>query len=222
MNASGELRSPRLCGTTTGQDAACKAQKYFDAGCIESARAKQRARGELLAIRRAFSADQVREWSNAVARFVLASEAYRRAKCVMGFLAFGREISVDTVLKDALAAEKIVAVPRVTGKHSMSAVRLLSLEGLVLDRYGIRTPDIYAPEIVLPPDALVLVPGVGFTPEGARLGMGAGYYDRFLAGVGGEKLGVTCEAQLRSELPEEKNDLRMTAIVTEKGLRFCR
>jgi 5-formyltetrahydrofolate cyclo-ligase len=53
---------------------------------------------------------------------------------------------------------------------------------LVANRYGIPEPEL-APDSLLPADAmsLVVAPLVGFDPQGRRLGMGAGWYDRSFA-----------------------------------------
>lgn len=65
---------------------------------------------------------------------------------------------------------------------------------------------------------VVLVPCVGFTPEGHRLGYGGGYFDRFLAqhpgvtaiGVAWEQARIT-----REELSPQPHDLPLMAVVTE-------
>jgi 5-formyltetrahydrofolate cyclo-ligase len=67
--------------------------------------------------------------------------------------------------------------------------------------------------------AVVLVPGVGFTPDGRRLGRGAGEYDRLLTRYPAAlRVGIACELQLVSELPEEPWDQRMHLVVTEARL----
>ena len=179
------------------------------------------ARKELLAVRNALLASQVARDSAAVARTVLALPEFQHATHVMGFLSFGSEISVDAILKEALRLGKTVAVPRINGPHTMVAAQLTRMTDLPRDRYGIRTPDADAPVVELPETTLILVPGVGFTLTGVRLGMGAGFYDRFLSQVTGYRLGITCHAQLRETLPADEHDERVQALVTENGLIRC-
>lgn len=65
---------------------------------------------------------------------------------------------------------------------------------------------------------VVLVPCVGFTPEGYRLGYGGGYFDRYLAAHPGVTvIGVAWEqARLsREELAPQAHDLPLMAVVTE-------
>lgn len=77
-----------------------------------------------------------------------------------------------------------------------------------------------APDPVDPsvPDVVVL-PGLGFTPHGARLGRGGGWYDRFLArrGAGCVTIGVCFSEQLLDELPVDDHDVAVDVVVTDDG-----
>jgi len=66
---------------------------------------------------------------------------------------------------------------------------------------------------------VVVVPGVAFTPAGARLGQGGGWYDRFLAEVRPDctLIGVGFDPQLVDALPTEAHDISLDIIVTESG-----
>ena len=96
----------------------------------------------------------------------------------------------------------------------MDAVELTSWEDLALNRWGIREPRATA---VIDPDEfdLVLVPGLAFTRDGARLGMGGGYYDRWLAHTNAKTLGICAEAFLVTQIPLTPNDVTVDAVVTE-------
>lgn len=65
---------------------------------------------------------------------------------------------------------------------------------------------------------VVLVPGLGFTKSGERLGKGKGYFDRYLENFKGLKIGICFKVQLISVLPEEPHDVKMDWIVTEEGI----
>ena len=76
----------------------------------------------------------------------------------------------------------------------------------------------YAPagEKIPQPD-LILVPCVAAAMDGRRLGHGAGYYDRFLAGRGAKTFCLCFGRLLREDLPAGPEDIRMDAVVTEDG-----
>jgi 5-formyltetrahydrofolate cyclo-ligase len=64
----------------------------------------------------------------------------------------------------------------------------------------------------------MLVPGVAFAANGARLGYGGGFYDRLLASLerGIPRIAAAFELQMVDELPEGPRDERVDSVVTEK------
>jgi len=64
---------------------------------------------------------------------------------------------------------------------------------------------------------LFVVPGLVFSKSGQRLGFGKGYYDRLLKNTKGFKLGLAYSWQIVEKLPEEKEDVLMDAVSTEKS-----
>jgi 5-formyltetrahydrofolate cyclo-ligase len=74
------------------------------------------------------------------------------------------------------------------------------------------------PMPTIPYDA-ILVPLYGFNVDGYRLGHGAGWYDKFLAGQAqATKLGVGLEAMRIDFLPEQ-HDIPLSMIVTDHGVQ---
>ena len=182
---------------------------------------KRRVRRELKEVSAGFSAHYVAKASQAVCEKVLQSNEFREAAVVFGYLSFRNEVSVDAVLNEALRLGKTVAVPLIVSKTGMKAAWLETLDDLPLDHYGIRT--VPEPVRIVSPDSidLVLVPGAGFTETGCRMGRGAGYYDRFLAQTHGFRLGITCDALLREEIPMDAYDQSVQALVTETRFIYC-
>ena len=182
---------------------------------------KRRVRCELKETAALFPVSYVSEASRAVCEKVLQSSEFRKAAVIFGVLSFRNEISVDTVLEEALRLGKTVTVPWIVSRSEMQAARLESLQDLPLDHYGIRT----APEPVrfVKPESidLILVPGAGFSLTGFRMGRGGGFYDRFLVKTYGFRLGITCDSLLRDEIPVEEYDQRIDALVTETKFIRC-
>ena len=180
---------------------------------------KVELRKRLKAERARLSAEQAALSSEQVSRHILACDAYRKAHCIMGYLAFGKELSVDAVLLAALAEGKTVVVPMVTSATEMTPVVLQNMHDFELDRYGIRSVRQPAEQIAPQDIDLVLVPGVAFDREGGRLGMGAGYYDRFLPQAKRAVLmGVAYDCLLQSELPKDEHDVCMQLLASESGV----
>ena len=180
---------------------------------------KNELRKRLKKARAQLCAEQVAASSAQAAEHILACDAYKKAECIMGYLAFGKELSVDAVLRAALAEGKKVVVPLVTSATEMVPVVLRNMEDFELDRYGIRS--VREPAELCEAQAidLVLVPGVAFDREGGRLGMGAGYYDRFLPQAQGAVLmGIAYDALLQQELPKDEYDVYMQLLASESGI----
>jgi 5-formyltetrahydrofolate cyclo-ligase len=75
---------------------------------------------------------------------------------------------------------------------------------------------------------LVFVPLVGFDAKGERLGMGAGYYDRAFAFLRRRRywlhprlIGLAYSFQQVPHIEGASHDVRLNAVVTEKGLIKC-
>ncbi len=185
-----------------------------------SANDKAELRRRLKKQRAALSMEQAAAGSEQAVRHILACDAYRKARCIMGYLSFGRELSVDPVLEQALADGKLVAVPQIISATEMRAVLLRDMHSFEPDRYGIRS--VREPVKEAEPSALdlILVPGVAFGRDGSRMGMGAGYYDRFLPrAVNAVLLGVAYDALLQESLPCDAHDVRMHFLASESGIR---
>lgn len=177
-------------------------------------------RKQLKKLRGSLSPEYISHCSNRIADYILKSEEYKRAGSIMGYLAFGNEISVDYILSQALADNKKVYVPLVLSATEMKAARIESMQDFIYDRYGIRS--VAEPVESIMPELLdlILVPAVAFDRQGNRMGMGAGYYDRFLARVPRKiTCGITCTALLQEKLPYDVNDVPVAALADENGIR---
>lgn len=180
---------------------------------------KNQLRKDLKALRNSFSQDIVSVSSMLIEKHILSSELYQRSACIMGYLAFGQEISVDGVLQQALKDGKTVCVPYIVSASEMVPVQIKTFSDFVLDRYKIRSVSNAADKINAEQIDLALVPGVAFDPDGNRLGMGAGYYDRFLAqAIAARRIGVVYRELMQKKLPHMEYDLPMEYIVNEDGM----
>ncbi len=64
----------------------------------------------------------------------------------------------------------------------------------------------------------VVVPGLGFSKAGHRLGRGKGFYDRTLEEFNGKKIAVCFGLAFVEELPNEAHDVLFNHIVTESSI----
>jgi 5,10-methenyltetrahydrofolate synthetase len=67
--------------------------------------------------------------------------------------------------------------------------------------------------------ALVLVPGMAFSPSGDRLGRGAGFYDRFLQkNPQALRVGIGLSEQMFDRIPCEEFDQPLDIVLTDRGI----
>ena len=63
----------------------------------------------------------------------------------------------------------------------------------------------------------VLIPTVGISKSGVRLGYGKGYYDRFLSLIDAVKISLTYSKQIVKSIPNDSHDVKIDWIITEDG-----
>lgn len=186
---------------------------------ISSSEVKREIRRKMLALRRALSDDEAVKKAESLTSWILTLPEYKKAKRIMAFLAMKGESNLDGLIARALSDGKEVYVPVCLPERQMEAGRLLDMDHFVRGPLGLRDLpkgyDTVSPEKL----DLVLVPGVACDREGNRLGMGAGYYDRYLVHVPFEKrIAALWDFQVEEAIPSEPFDERMARIVTDKGI----
>lgn len=167
---------------------------------------KQQLRKYIREKKRAMTPEEIQDRSRRLAELLAASEAYRAAKSIYGYLPYNQEVRTTPMLEQALRDGKRVAVPKVYGEE----MRFLWMEDLSLVEKGyagIPEPIADGP-IAQDETALVLMPGLAFDPQGHRLGYGGGFYDKFLASEPGHPTIALCyEFQMLPSLDTEEHDI---------------
>ncbi|MEH6649668.1 MAG: 5-formyltetrahydrofolate cyclo-ligase [Motiliproteus sp.] len=134
--------------------------------------------------RRALSPKQQQRAANKLCRILQREPLFLRSKRIGFYLASDGEISPQPLIDIALKMGKQCFLPVL---HPIRHNRLWFIRHqpgsrLIKNCYGIPEPDIRRQPRILPQTLdLVLLPLVGFDPQGGRLGMGGGYYDRTFA-----------------------------------------
>lgn len=142
-------------------------------------------------------------------------EPWRAARTVCAFSALSFEPDVLT----PWPAKKKIILPRVAG----STLNLHFVEHageLVAGSFGISEPSEHAPMAEAKAD-LILVPGLAFDRSGERLGRGGGYYDRFLVGFEGLRVGICFQEVVFDRIPSEPHDAAVDFLATPGGIISC-
>ena len=138
------------------------------------------------------------------------------------------EICTDAIMKDIFNNGKECFIPRYVGSK-MDMLKLFSLEdydSLPETAWKIKQPaESDERENALDTGGLdmILMPGLGFTTSGARLGRGRGYYDAYLAKYKEKTIGslphliaVAFVEQICDSIPTCPHDIPVDDIVFEK------
>jgi 5-formyltetrahydrofolate cyclo-ligase len=154
---------------------------------------------------------------------------YAAAQTVLWYLDCRSELRTRHVLPAALASGKRIIVPYCTvddiGANKLGLWWLQSMDELVIGKWKILEPPRerrgeLGKELEPEEMELVIVPGVGFSREGGRMGNGQGYYDRLLARVRPDcpLIGLCYECQLFDNLVVGPHDVFMDKVVTEQAV----
>ena len=166
--------------------------------------------------------------AEAVARHFFAAGLQLKGRTIGAY--FGNdadgELSTEPLLKRLLRIEernrKRLALPVVGPGAAMELHRFRRRTPLIANRFGILEPAPGAPRVSPLAVHVLLVPLVAFDVYGVRLGMGAGYYDRYLGRIPPAMrprlIGLAHEAQRSVDpLPFAEWDVPLDGVVTEAG-----
>ncbi|WP_376691318.1 5-formyltetrahydrofolate cyclo-ligase [Wenzhouxiangella sp. EGI_FJ10409] len=185
---------------------------------------KAELRRRLVARRKALPALARESADAAIGRNIERLCRQTRSQRIAAFVAHGGEADLMPVADWLHRSGHQVFLPVVRGRQ-MHFRRWRPDGEMAPNRYGIPEP-VDGEDLAAAALELVLVPLVGFAPNGARLGMGAGFYDRAFAfqseriGRLPRLVGVAYAVQEVEVLPVDEWDVPLDGIVTEDGLRW--
>lgn len=141
---------------------------------------------------RALNAEDRRGRSLKICNRVLELPVWKQARVVALFEPMPSEAEITPLLNDLRrrGSEIIAILPTARSHHDIA---------------------------IFTPLDLVLVPGLAFTREGARLGRGAGFFDRFLAHRAAHaiKIGLGFAFQIVESLPLDPHDVKLDLVVSD-------
>lgn len=182
-------------------------------------RRKAPLRKELAKSREAIPLPERDRLAARAAAWLFQGTIWRLAKSVGLYMAIKSEPGCQEIMAMALRQGKLVALPKITSleRRDMDFMALGDLRELAPGPWGILEPP--QGHAIIPD--LVILPGLGFDLRGARLGYGAGFYDRWLAKVNfsPERLvGFCLASQLVEAVPCDPWDRRAGWLLGENGL----
>lgn len=162
--------------------------------------------------KRAMTLREIEDRSTRLGQLFAASQLYKNAKTIYGYLPYNQEVRTVPMLEQALRDGKQVAVPKCYGEE-MRFIYLTDLTQVAPGYAGIPEPIADEP-VAQDKTALVLMPGLAFDRDGHRIGYGGGFYDKFLAEEPDHPTLALCyEFQMLPHLDTEDHDIPVDCVI---------
>lgn len=191
---------------------------------------KQRIRKSILAAREQLSPETRATCDAKVTKQILKLNQYKQSNTILGYMNFGSEYASELWVAQVLADGKRLVLPRVnrhTNHLDLYLIEDLNTQ-LAAGLWGIREPVIERCKRLIDINEVefVLLPGIAFSRDGARLGYGGGFYDKLLAPAQGAMQRPALVAagfalQIVNQIPQEETDVKVQWLVTEQETVNC-
>ncbi len=182
-----------------------------------------RGRQAALARRRSVPLKERPRRSEAIWEVLRTWPKFLACREVLLYVSVGSEVDTGVIRRGCLSLGMGVFAPRCDPTvKGMDFFAWDDAYGLQIGPVGVPEPAAGAPPARLGPQSVVLVPGVAFDRRGHRLGLGGGYYDRWLAGPGRHVLsvGLAFEEQIVDAIEARPWDVPVAWVVSDRG-RFA-
>ncbi len=180
---------------------------------METNTEKSSLRKVLLDRRDTTSYDFIKLASQKIQNRLKQIEIFRSAKKIACYYPIGSEVLTQDIMQEILGDGKEISLPKVVA-DSLSFRKIGGLKDLEKGEFGIMEPkDNCLEEKDMD---VVLVPTVGISKNGIRLGYGHGYYDRFLSESNAKTISLTYSKQIVKSIPFSEKDVKIDWIVTEE------
>ena len=205
----------------------CHTPTIYDYKTVEEQKSFLRKRAKAALKEYCSDLPLMEQTAKSVVTSVTNSDEYKNATMILGFMPMNDEVDIVPLMKQALKDKKKVAVPKMAKSgNDMDFYLIDDFDGDFTsdNKYNIREPSENCTKLSpdqIPSDALIFVPGLVFNLEGARLGRGKGYYDKYLARVPDRDKRIVCGVCfticVTKAVPVEKNDVRVNYLLNEYG-----
>jgi len=159
-----------------------------------------------------------REKSKVIQERFIETEYYKKSNSIFIYFAFDREVITEEIIEKAIKENKNVCLPFIDWKNKILIPSLIYNIEEITTHKKIPVPKVLR-QFEKEKIDVVIVPGVVFDIYKNRIGMGGGFYDRFLKDISEKtlKIALAFEFQVLNEkLPAGENDIKVDIIITEK------
>ncbi len=180
-------------------------------------------RNTALSLRNSISSEKRAEKSEIIAKKLEDLDVFKKAKHILFYFSIGSEVSTIPLIGD-WSDKKRLYLPKLINEAEFIALPFRGFERLKKGIYGIPEPEYRGKSEPFKGSLdLIIVPGVAFDENCNRLGMGKGFYDRFLAKLDSvPKIALSFEEQILAQIPKENYDKPVDILLTDKNIYYLK
>ena len=155
--------------------------------------------------------DLIKERTLSINDKIKELKEFQEAKTILIYHPLPDEINLEILIHSF--PEKNWVLPRALGKGRMLFFKIDNFNNLVNGKYNLMEPVSTSPLVSRECLDLIIMPALAFNKEGHRLGRGGGYYDRLIADLDCQTIGVCFEELVFDNLALEAHDLSVDILV---------
>jgi 5-formyltetrahydrofolate cyclo-ligase len=173
---------------------------------------KSALRKHLLEKRDATSAELRNILSGKIHENLRKISSYINSQNIACYFPIGSEVDTRDIMLNILEESKNLLLPKIINDNIEFYI-VPNLEALEKGSFEIMEPkdSCHRAEKI----DCILIPTIGVSKSGVRLGYGKGYYDRFLSSTDATKISLTYSKQIVKSIPSDSHDIKIDWIVTE-------
>jgi 5,10-methenyltetrahydrofolate synthetase len=179
---------------------------------LEDSGKKESLRNFLLEKRDNTSYDLLKIASDKMQKKLKKIYAFTNAQRIGVYYPIGSEILTQNIIQEIISKGQEVFLPKVINEK-IEFRRITDFSNLEKGSFDIMEPRDDC-EINNSLD-VILVPTVGISPSGVRLGYGHGFYDKFLAEHKTTTISLILEKQIIKNIPKSEHDVLIDWVITE-------
>jgi len=182
---------------------------------------KKRLRETVKNLLNGLSAEDYNFKNKVITDNLLKSDEYKDSNTIFIYYPFRKEIDTRKIIKDALAKNKKVVLPKVSGSEIKLFFLTDAKKELKPGVFGILEPDSsFCLKADLKNIDLVIIPGLCFDLNFNRIGYGGGFYDRILEKLSTKVkiVALAFDLQIFNNIPACLHDKKIDMIITESNI----
>ncbi|MDD8049452.1 MAG: 5-formyltetrahydrofolate cyclo-ligase [Thomasclavelia sp.] len=173
---------------------------------------KKEIRKKLLKKRNNLSITEALDKSSVIINNLKSLKEYQTANTIAIYVSYNNEVDTIEFIKENISIKRI-CVPKIINKE-MNFYLINSFDELKPGYFNILEP-ITNHLISKNEIDLMIIPVVGYDKNFNRLGYGGGFYDRYLKGYKGSKIGIAYSFQRVEKIDTEKFDVPLDKVISE-------